>query len=467
MRFRFSAILTVAALAACQDTQTVTEPATTTGGTTSGTPSNGGSNSSAIATVSVAFASSSLKPGETTQASAVARSANGAVASGQTPTWSSSNSAIATVSTAGVVKAIANGSATITASIQSVRGSAAITVQSQSSTPTAAPVASITASLSASSLLPGESAQASAVTRDASGNVLSGRVVTWSSSSPNTATVNSSGRVSGVAAGSALITATSEGKTGTATVTVQSAATPVPAPTPAPPPPTSAGSNEPAGLSLITQRSFNALGEGGWYDDNAPSKYSITQDATAPFSASSVGQQKFAAGMSGGGSPAVSEKGIGSRGTVYLSYWVKLSSNWYGHPGSGVNKQIFLWSDDQPTVYTSAQGEGSGKLSPEVRLQGSGGTTNLTPNLVPGAEFTRGVWHHWELVLVANTSGSSNGAADWWIDGVKVGSYKNVRFASGNGAWTLFQFSPIWGGTGGSVPADQFIWMDHIYISGK
>jgi hypothetical protein len=220
-------------------------------------------------------------------------------------------------------------------------------------------------------------------------------------------------------------------------------------------------------MTLITQRAFNSMGENGWFDDDAPSKYSIVQDASAPFSPSSVGQQRYAAGMSGGGSPAVSEKGIGSRGTIYISYWVKLSSNFYGHPSSGVNKQIFVWSDNQPTVYTSAQGEGSGRLSPEVRLQGSGGTTNLTPNLVPSAEFTRGVWHRWELVLRANTSGQANGAADWWIDGVHVGAHTNVRFASGNGAWTLFQFSPIWGGTGASVPSEQFIWVDHIYISGK
>jgi len=190
------------------------------------------------------------------------------------------------------------------------------------------------------------------------------------------------------------------------------------------------------------------------------------QDASAPFSPSGVGQQRFAAGMSGGGSPAVAEKGIGSKNTIYVSYWVKISSNWVGH-SSGVNKQIFVWSDGQPTVYTSAQGTGSGNLSPEVRLQGSGGTINLTPNVVSNATFTRGVWHHWELVLVGNTSGSSNGSATWWIDGVKVGAYTNVRFTSGSGAWQIFQWSPIWGGTGDQIPADQFMWMDHLYISGK
>src|SRR5262249_38668434 len=50
--------------------------------------------------------------------------------------------------------------------------------------------------------------------------VLAGRVVTWGSSDPTVATVSSSGLVTGVAAGTATITATSEGKNGTSTITV-------------------------------------------------------------------------------------------------------------------------------------------------------------------------------------------------------------------------------------------------------
>src|SRR5206468_527293 len=64
----------------------------------------------------------------------------------------------------------------------------------------------------------------SAVTKDAAGNTLTGRVVTWSSSNIAVATVDGSGLVTAVAAGSATITATSEGKSGTAAITV----TPVP-----------------------------------------------------------------------------------------------------------------------------------------------------------------------------------------------------------------------------------------------
>jgi len=56
---------------------------------------------------------------------------------------------------------------------------------------------------------------------DAAGNVLTNRVVTWSSSNTQIAIVNQSGVVTGVRNGTVVITATSEGKFGTASVQVK------------------------------------------------------------------------------------------------------------------------------------------------------------------------------------------------------------------------------------------------------
>ncbi|HEX6943634.1 MAG TPA: Ig-like domain-containing protein [Gemmatimonadaceae bacterium] len=61
----------------------------------------------------------------------------------------------------------------------------------------------------------------SATTRDASGAVLTGRVVTWSSSNSAVATVSGSGEVMGVTVGGPVtITATSEGQSGSVAVSV-------------------------------------------------------------------------------------------------------------------------------------------------------------------------------------------------------------------------------------------------------
>jgi len=93
--------------------------------------------------------------------------------------------------------------------------------------PPPVPVASVSVSPASSSLLVGATAQLSAITRDSSNNVVTGRVITWSSSNAAISRVSTSGLVTAVAAGSATITATSETKTGTAAITVSP---PAPAP---------------------------------------------------------------------------------------------------------------------------------------------------------------------------------------------------------------------------------------------
>ena len=90
--------------------------------------------------------------------------------------------------------------------------------------PTQATVATVSVSLT-STLQVSQTAQATATTRDASGNVLSGQTIVWSSSNAAVASVSASGLVTAVAAGSATIVATSGGKTGSAALTVTAAVT--------------------------------------------------------------------------------------------------------------------------------------------------------------------------------------------------------------------------------------------------
>src|SRR5439155_18708328 len=66
----------------------------------------------------------------------------------------------------------------------------------------------------------GQTVQLTATPRDANGNVLSGRTITWSSDNATVATVSTSGLVTAKVAGSAMITATSEGQSGSASITV-------------------------------------------------------------------------------------------------------------------------------------------------------------------------------------------------------------------------------------------------------
>src|SRR5437016_633516 len=82
------------------------------------------------------------------------------------------------------------------------------------------PVASVAVSPVAAGLTVGATTQLTATPEDSTGTALTGRAVTWATSNPAVATVSVSGLVTGVAAGSATITATSEGQSGTSALTV-------------------------------------------------------------------------------------------------------------------------------------------------------------------------------------------------------------------------------------------------------
>src|SRR5205823_2628224 len=141
----------------------------------------------------------------------------GNVLTGRSVNWASGNSGAASVDGNGLVTGMGAGAATITATSEGKSGTASVTVSS-------IPVASVTVSPASASLTVGQTAQFSATARDANGNALAGRPVTWTSSDGAIASVSASGRATGVAAGGPVtITATSEGQSGAATVTVANA----------------------------------------------------------------------------------------------------------------------------------------------------------------------------------------------------------------------------------------------------
>ena len=172
-----------------------------------------------VAAVSVTLGAQSLNAGQTTQASAVLRDASNNVLSGRSITWSSAAPQLATVSSSGVVTAVAAGSATIIATSEGQSGSATLVV----STAAPAPVATVSLSASSTSIYVGQSQTISVTLKDAQGNVLSGRTIGWSSSSPSALSVSPSGQVQALAVGSSTVTATSEGKSGTITISVAAA----------------------------------------------------------------------------------------------------------------------------------------------------------------------------------------------------------------------------------------------------
>ncbi len=166
-----------------------------------------------VASVTVSPSSANVAITGTVQLTATPKDANGNPLTGRAISWSSSDNTIATVNGSGLVTGVAAGTVTITATSEGKSGTASITVAG-------APVATVTVTPASASVQAGQTVQLTATLKDANGNILTGRVVTWSSNNPSVAGVNSSGLVTGNTAGSATITATSEGKSGTSAITV-------------------------------------------------------------------------------------------------------------------------------------------------------------------------------------------------------------------------------------------------------
>jgi uncharacterized protein YjdB len=183
----------------------------------------GGSDSSLITVTAVPVASVAVSPSTTsltinatTQLNAVAKDASGGTL---TPaiTWVSLAPTVATVSTTGLVTATASGSATIEARATGagangvdVVGSAAVTV----TPPAQAPVNTVVVTSPRSWIVPGDTMHLTVVLRDGQNNILTGRLITFSSNNSQMS-VDAAGVVTGIAtSGASDIVATSEGKTG-------------------------------------------------------------------------------------------------------------------------------------------------------------------------------------------------------------------------------------------------------------
>ncbi|HWZ57436.1 MAG TPA: Ig-like domain-containing protein [Gemmatimonadaceae bacterium] len=168
-----------------------------------------------VASITLAPASSNLFVNQNVQLAATLKDSSGNVLTGRPITWTSSNTAAATVDQAGFVLAVAVGSATITAKSGGATGTASITVSN-------VPVASITITPAAPTVIVGQTTTLTATAKDAGGNVLTGRPVSWTSATTAVATIDpATGVVTGVAAGTSIITATSGGISAHVTVTVQ------------------------------------------------------------------------------------------------------------------------------------------------------------------------------------------------------------------------------------------------------
>jgi len=345
-----------------------------------------------VAAVTVSPAAPTVQVGQTVQLAATPKDANGNPLSGRVVTWSSNNTAVATVDGNGLVTGVTAGSAIVTATSEGQSGTASVTVSS-------IPVAAVTVSPSPASVQQGATVQLTATPKDANGNPLSGRVVTWSSNNTAVARVNGSGLVTGVAAGTATITATSEGQSGTSDVTVTPAPVASVAVTPSP-------ASVQVGLTLqltATPKDANGNPLSGrvitWASDNTSV---ATVDGNGLVTAVAVGSATITAtseGKSGTSAVTVTTVPVASvtvspsPASVQLGSTVQLTATPKDANGNPLSGRVVTWSSNNTAVARVnssglVTGVAAGTATITATSEGKSGTSTLTVTAVPVASVT-------------------------------------------------------------------------------
>jgi len=427
-------------------------------------------NPPAVAAIKLAPASVTGVPGNTTQLTATAQDASGNPISGATVAWSSSSSATATVSSSGLVTLVKQGTATITAASGSVTATAAVTVNA------AAPpaVASVTVSPATAGVTVGQSVQLTAAAKDASGSVITGAAITWSSSSAGVATVSGTGLVQALAAGTVIISATSGGHVATANVTVSAASAGGG---------TSGSANEPSGMSAqyntgaitsFAQTGMTMISPATWsapYQNGEAANLGTVPDGTGL-------RVTYPPTLPGGYSPVrFMTSGFANQGTgwLYIRMKIRFSPNWTTNGNVDVKlAEPHTLYEDNENDNIDAWVTGSNSQSVLITgLQGPSTDRNLLPTTSGGGVITGGAWHTIELLYgPESTSGAGNGTYQAWVDGAQVTNTSNVNWlaAGETPGWHELLFDPCYGGGYANPPSSSpnIYWdFDQLYISTK
>ena len=168
-----------------------------------------------VATVTVTPNAKTVLVGATTTLVAQLADAAGNPITDRQIAWASDKPEVATVA-AGVVTAVAAGVANIDVSSEGKHATAVITVQR-------VPVDRVDIEVPTLTIAEGESRALTAVAKDANGNVLNDRAITWRSSDITVAAITTTGQLTALRVGAAIIIAESEGIPATLPVTVTGA----------------------------------------------------------------------------------------------------------------------------------------------------------------------------------------------------------------------------------------------------
>jgi hypothetical protein len=258
--------------------------------------------------------------------------------------------------------------------------------------------------------------------------------------------------------------------------------------------------NQPSGFTRIAENRFSGstiaegaiAGEWGgpWYGTG--NFQTLVSDASAPNGTGKVAATTWPGGLVAGNSPVMfngwdrRSNGFTENGRyrkLYLSMRVKIPQADYENQNTGTKLWYLAHGNlkQQNADYLYIEGTYNGTSIMDrmkVAISISPADEAITPgsrpyrqNVDTRALLTAGSWHHVEVYMDQGTVGNSDGTLRVWVDGVRVTDYtRQVKFLDAAYDFTQgfydFQWTPVWGGTGGAKTRNDRMYLASIYISG-
>lgn len=233
--------------------------------------------------------------------------------------------------------------------------------------------------------------------------------------------------------------------------------------------------NEPVGYEPLATRPWDDVpprssqkGPDGWTVTARRERIRMFIDANAPSGSKRVLEGKFPQGAPGGRGPfrmdLIFRRHVS---TVYMCVWMKLSDNFTNNGNTGTKFGFFLTPYEGTNKYLNHYFNLTNRLG--INLQSARATLNRQMQSNFPTTRNLGAWHRIEWLIVANSSGMSNGTARMWVDGRQVLNINDVQyfFPGQEPAFKGVSWNPTYGGGLNPVPYDLYQWVSDWYISGR
>lgn len=241
--------------------------------------------------------------------------------------------------------------------------------------------------------------------------------------------------------------------------------------------------NEPPGMTPVSSQPWDAVPpneraggkDHGWKVTAGYRRLTTSSDPTAPLSAPAVLEGKFPQGMRGGGGPFHIELSMEPARVLYQCFAIKLSPGFTNNRNVGTKLAFVLnphsGRQNSSQAYINLFNGRNDRGNMGVYVEAPNVRGRLNRDMVSRFAWGRSPaqWHVFEVLMTVNSQGRRDGSLKFWVDGtLDVQNYDVAWFVptADPVGFSMVDITPTYGGGHNPVPADQFIYIDHWYVSG-